>query len=94
MQKRNPESLLYKFEYLFSFFYITFFSIAIIQLIVSGGASEGDDSFFAANVRYDSPITTLITFLNYIVTFVLISLRWKKVLAVFLSNKSLFFCSP
>lgn len=47
-------------------------------VILSGGASEGDNSIGAP----DYPLIQLLFFINYIISFLLLILRWKKVIYV------------
>ncbi|WP_217360002.1 hypothetical protein [Anabaena sp. UHCC 0253] len=48
------------------------YSGAILLLLLSGGAQENEF------VEFDSSLIRIINFLIYIVTFLLLGLRWKK----------------
>lgn len=49
-----------------------------LAVILSGGASEGDNSVVTANYA----LIQLVFFLNYTISFFLLVLRWKKVLTI------------
>lgn len=74
------------FEYIFSIFSLVHISQAIAPLILTKGANEGD----GVDVRaLDLSINAKISLLIYIVTFCLLAIRWKRVLATISSNKSI-----
>ena len=74
-----PSKLFKTFELVFVFASFFVFSRAILLLVVTGGASEGDGSDLGA---YNYSIINGLLILIYLVTFALLALRWKKVLAV------------
>ncbi|MEO1670535.1 MAG: O-antigen ligase [Cyanobacteria bacterium J06631_2] len=82
MNKSQSNYLKY-FEYIFSIFSLIHISQAIIPLFLTGGANEGD----GINVTsLDLSINAKIGILIYIVTFILLGMRWRRSLATFSSN--------
>ncbi|MEM6613033.1 MAG: O-antigen ligase family protein [Cyanobacteria bacterium P01_C01_bin.72] len=76
-------SFLKYFEYIFSIFSLIHISQAIIPLFLTGGANEGD----GINVTsLDLSINAKIGVLIYIVTFILLGMRWRRSLAAFSRN--------
>ena len=82
-QKTQTNALRF-FEFAFSIFSLIHISQAIIPLILTKGANEGDGVDITS---FDLSINAKISLLIYFVTFILLAMRWKKVLEVFLSNK-------
>lgn len=70
------------FEYVFSIIYLILYSGGIVVLILSGGASEGE----AGGTTFDSGILRAIYFVNYLFSFILLSVRWKRTLYFFSKN--------
>ena len=80
---KSAISLLKVFEYLFSVFSLAHMSKAITELILTGGASEGD----GINVNaLDLSINAKISVLIYLLTFLLLAMRWKRVLGAMSRN--------
>ena len=76
-------NLLKYFEFIFSLCSLIHISQAIIPLFLTGGANEGD----GVNVTsLDLSINAKISVLIYLVTFVLLAMRWKRSLVTFSSN--------
>ncbi|MCP6758400.1 MAG: O-antigen ligase family protein [Fischerella sp. CENA71] len=67
-------------EYGFAVLYLLHYSGAPLTLILSGGANEGDIDRGVASI--DNSLVLALFFVNYIVTFLLLVLRWKKVVYV------------
>ncbi|MEO1341438.1 MAG: O-antigen ligase [Cyanobacteria bacterium J06635_13] len=82
MSKSQSNYLKY-FEYIFSLFSLIHISQAIIPLFLTGGASEGDGINIS---NLDLSINAKIGILIYIVTFILLGMRWRRSLATFSSN--------
>ena len=74
------------FEYLFSIFALGHMSKAITELILTKGANEGDGINVSA---LDLSLNAKISLLIYLVTFMLLVFRWKRVIGVFSSNQLL-----
>jgi len=80
---KGQNNLLKYFEFIFSIFSLVIISQAIIPLFLTKGANEGD----GINVTsLDLSINAKISVLIYLVTFILLAMRWKRSLAVFSSN--------
>ena len=58
-----------------------------LTVILSGGASEGGDEELETSEGGDNSLILILFFLNYIITFILLVLRWKKVIYVIDKNK-------
>ena len=70
-------------EFIFSILALVYLSQAIIPLFLTGGANEGD----GINVTsLDLSLNAKIGVLVYLVTFILLAMRWKKSLLTFSSN--------
>jgi len=80
---KSAISLLKVFEYLFSVFSLAHMSKAITELILTGGASEGDGININA---LDLSINAKISVLIYLLTFLLLAMRWKGVLGTMSRN--------
>ncbi|MGL5831602.1 MAG: O-antigen ligase family protein, partial [Waterburya sp.] len=74
------------FEYIFSSISLIHISPAIIPLLLTGGANEGDGIDIKT---LDLSVNAKISVLIYIISFILLGLRWKRSLATFSSNKIL-----
>lgn len=72
------------FEPIFTVISLFIFSRAIIVLIISNGASEGDGHVSSAD-NYTAISIFLV--LIYLITFALLTLRWRKVLAVLVRDR-------
>ncbi|MBE9069692.1 O-antigen ligase family protein [Leptolyngbya cf. ectocarpi LEGE 11479] len=77
------ESLLEKFEYAFVFISLFLFTDAVLIVILSGGASEGD-GFDYGSVNF-APVQ-LFYMLNYSLTLLFLVCRYKRTIYVLLSN--------
>jgi O-antigen ligase len=66
----------YYFEYIFTIIYLILYAGGIVVLILSGGASEGE----AGGTTFDSGVLRAIYFVNYLFSFILLSVHWKKTL--------------
>lgn len=74
------------FEYIFSICSLLHVSQAIVPLILTNGASEGDG---VDVLTLDLSINAKISLLIYAVTFCLLAIRWKRVVNTIFSNSSL-----
>ena len=82
MSKSQSHFLKY-FEYIFSLISLIHISQAIIPLFLTGGANEGDGvNITALDLSLNSKISVVI----YVVTFVLLGMRWRRSLATFSNN--------
>ncbi len=72
------------FEFGFSVFFLVHISQAITPLILTQGVNEGDNINLDA---FDLSLNAKMSLIFYLVTFVLLAIRWKKNLAVFWSNQ-------
>ncbi|BAU66538.1 O-antigen polymerase [Stanieria sp. NIES-3757] len=72
------------FEYLFSVLSLFHLSQGLIPLLLIRGASEGDGSNVS---NYDYSINAKISILIYLISFLLLFLRWKKVAAIVTKDK-------
>lgn len=89
IQSNNSSFTWFKlFERIFSIFALFHFSQALTPLILTGGASEGEGGGLATTT-VDLSLNAKISLLIYFITFVLLALRWKRVLLTLLENKSL-----
>ncbi len=80
---KSQNNLLKYFEFIFSLFSLIHISQAIIPLFLTGGANEGD----GINVTsLDLSINAKISVLIYLVTFVLLAMRWKRSWVTFSNN--------
>lgn len=83
---KSQSSVLSIFEFVFSMFSLVHLSNAIMPLILTGGANEGD----GVNVSsFDLSLIAKISIFIYLITFILLLLRWKKFLAVLPDNRFL-----
>lgn len=74
------------FEFGFSIFSLVHLSNAIMPLILTKGADEGD----GVNIMsFDLSLIAKISILIYLITFILLILRWKKFISVLATNKFL-----
>lgn len=74
---------LVRVEYWFNVLSLLLYSSDLIGLLISGGASEGDGTDIFA---LDYSLNRQVFFLNYLLTFILVALRWKKVLNTLCQN--------
>jgi exopolysaccharide production protein ExoQ len=74
------------FERGFTILSLMIYSGGFLSLIKSGGASQGDADFFSET---DSTLVLLIFQLIYVITFVLLILRWKKIIYTLQRDKIL-----
>ena len=77
------KKLLAQAEYAFSIASLLLYSGGPLTLILAGGANEGEVEQGSESV--DNSLILLLFFVNYIVTFILLLLRWKK--SVYLLSK-------
>jgi exopolysaccharide production protein ExoQ len=82
MSKSQSNFLSY-FEYIFSLVSLLLISQAIIPLFLTGGANEGDGvDVTTLDLSVNAKLSTLV----YVITFILLGLRWRRSLATFSSN--------
>ncbi len=72
------------FEFVFSILSLVHISTAIMPLILTKGANEGDG---VAISSFDLSINAKLSLLIYFITFILLAIRWKSFLSVLFSNK-------
>lgn len=72
---RSP---LYLFEHCFVIFSLIRYSQGLLEIILTNGASEGDGTDILA---FDYKLSLAIYFVNYIITGVLLLLRWRRVVS-------------
>lgn len=80
------KKLLLFVEQAFTVVSLLLYSGGPLTVILSGGANEGDEETGAAP-EMDSSLILLLFFVNYIITFCLLVLRWKKVVYVADKNR-------
>ncbi len=80
---KSRNDILKHFEFIFSIFSLIHVSQAIIPLFLTGGANEGDGVNI---ISLDLSINAKISVLVYLVTFILLALRWRRSLTVLSSN--------
>ena len=83
---KNTNNLLRIFELIFSICSLVHISAAITPLFLIKGANEGDGVNISS---LDLSINAKMSVLIYFVTFILLAMRWKRVLATITSNKLL-----
>ncbi|MEL6496062.1 MAG: O-antigen ligase [Cyanobacteria bacterium J06623_7] len=71
------------FEYIFSIVSLIHISQAIVPLFLTGGANEGDGIDIS---NLDLSINAKISVVFYIITFILLCLRWRRSVAAFSNN--------
>ena len=84
LPSRSKTNLLGIFEFIFSMFSLVHISNAIAPLILTRGVNEGDNVNISS---FDLSINAKISILIYIVTLVLLGLRWKRFLWILSCNK-------
>ncbi len=83
LMTKSQNDILKHFEFIFSLFSLIHLSNAILPLFLTGGINEGD----GININsVDLSINAKISVLVYLVTFILLAMRWRRTLAVFSSN--------
>jgi O-antigen ligase len=83
---QSKYKLLILFELVFTVLSLFHLSQALIPLLLTGGASEGDGvDITTLDLSFNAKISILI----YCISFVLLFLRWKKVVAIFRQDKSI-----
>jgi O-antigen ligase len=85
MTKSNSK-ILRTFELIFSIASLIHISQAITPLILTKGANEGDGVDLSS---FDLSFNAQLSVLIYLITFVLLTMRWKRVVAMISSNKLL-----
>jgi len=83
---KSQSNVLRIFEFVFSILSLTHISNAIVPLILTRGANEGDGIALSS---FDLSINAKISLLIYGITFALLAIRWKSFLSVLFSNKFL-----
>jgi O-antigen ligase len=84
--KSSTNHLFRIFELVFSIISLVHISQAIVPLLLTGGASEGDGLSVAS---FDLSLSAKMSLLIYFITFALLILRWKKVFFTVSTNKFL-----
>lgn len=80
---QSKSGILQYFEFVFSISALIHISQAVIPLILTGGANEGDGvDIYSLDLSINAKISLLI----YFITFILLGMRWKRALVVFSSN--------
>lgn len=80
---QSKSDILQYFEFVFSIFALIHISQAVIPLILTGGANEGDGvDIYSLDLSINAKISLLI----YFITFILLGVRWKRALVVFSGN--------
>lgn len=82
MSKLLAQRLLNYFEYIFTVLALVLYSGGPFTVILTGGYSQGDDRIALP----DFPIMRKLFLMTYLVIFVLLALRWKKVFYVLRQN--------
>lgn len=80
---KSQTNLLKYFEYIFSSASLIHISQAIIPLFLTGGANEGDGIKIT---NLDLSVNAKISVVIYIITFILLAMRWRRSLATFSRN--------
>ena len=83
ISQQGNSNILRIVEFVFSILSLVHISQAIVPLILTGGANEGDGVDISS---FDLSLNAKISILIYLITFVLLAMRWKRVLEVFSSN--------
>ena len=86
ISSNSQSSVLKIFEAVFSILSLAHISQAVVPLILTKGVNEGDG---IEPSSFDLSINAKISLLIYAITFVLLAIRWKQVLGVLGSNKSI-----
>lgn len=76
--KINKREFLLTLEKVFTVVSLLFYSGGPLTVILSGGASEGDD----VTVKADTTLIQLVFLIIYFITFCLLLRRWKKVICI------------
>ena len=80
---KTPSNIFKHFEFIFSILSLLYLSQAIIPLFLTGGAYEGD----GVNVTsLDLSVNAKIGVTFYVITLILLAMRWKKSLVAFSQN--------
>ncbi|MFG3818656.1 O-antigen ligase family protein [Limnothrix redekei] len=82
---RNPLFLL---EHIFVVFFLIRYSLGILEVILTNGASEGDGQDI---LSFNYKPSVALYFLNYIVTNILLIMRWKKVIVMLMAAPTVVF---
>ncbi|MEL6440760.1 MAG: O-antigen ligase [Cyanobacteria bacterium J06621_8] len=80
---KSPSKIFKISEFIFSIIALIHLSQAVVPLLLTGGASEGDGVSVAS---LDLSINAKIGLLIYVITFILLGIRWKKALVAFTHN--------
>ncbi|MEN9870911.1 MAG: hypothetical protein RLZZ171_1899, partial [Cyanobacteriota bacterium] len=81
---KSEGNILKIFEFIFSIFSLIHISNAITPLILTKGTNEGDGIDIST---FDLSINAKMSILIYLITWILLLVRWKRVISVFSSNK-------
>ena len=79
----NLRKVLALSEYLFVIICLILYSAGIVVLILMGGASEGEKN---ATQDFDYTLNRFLFFINYLITFLLLIIRWRRTLYTLTSN--------
>ena len=86
LESKTQSNALKIFEFVFSVLSLVHMSNAIVPLILTQGVSEGDGVSISS---FDLSINAKISILIYLITWMLLALRWKRFLSVLSYNKFL-----
>ncbi|MEN9565468.1 MAG: hypothetical protein RLZZ69_664 [Cyanobacteriota bacterium] len=84
ISSKSQGSILKIFEFIFSILSLVHISNAIVPLILTKGTNEGDGIDIST---FDLSINAQISVLIYLISLLLLIVRWKRVISVFSSNK-------
>lgn len=79
------KKIFYLFEECFTVIYLILYSGGPLSVILSDGANEGEES--SGDVQTDYSLIVASFFINYLITGLLLIIRWKKVINVVRKNK-------
>ncbi|MBW4534073.1 MAG: O-antigen ligase family protein [Pleurocapsa minor HA4230-MV1] len=83
---KSEGNILKIFEFIFSIFSLIHISNAITPLILTKGTNEGDGIDISS---FDLSINAKMSILIYLITWILLLVRWKRVVSIFSQNKLL-----
>jgi O-antigen ligase len=81
---KSQGNILRTFEFIFSIFSLIHISNAITPLILTKGTNEGDGIDIST---FDLSINAKMSILIYLITWILLLVRWKRVVSIFSQNK-------
>ena len=79
---RSLRKILEFSELAFVVTYLILYAAGVVVLLLMGGASEGEKG---ASQQFDFALNRILFFFNYLITFLLLTLRWKKTLCTLAS---------